>query len=320
MSVKGMDQKVLVQVCIIVRDVEQTTRRYAEIFDFPMPEIQTTLLHDHTHATYYGKPTDARASLVCFEIGQIQFELLQPLDAPSSWKDFLDQHGEGIHHIAFFVPKADITAASFVEMGYVVTQRGLFTGQTGTYTYLDTDKDMGVVVELLEHFGGSPVLQAPPFDTNKGIGTDIICQVGIIVRDIEKTAQRYVDVLGLPKPEIEVTPGYAQSKTTFRGQPSEATARLAFLDFGQIQIELIEPDEKPSVWREFLEQRGEGAHHIAFLVANTQRATDHFARFGMNVAQQGLYTDGSGMYTYLDSQSVLATTVELLEDFAPTGN
>ncbi|MCC7209765.1 MAG: VOC family protein, partial [Anaerolineae bacterium] len=145
MWVRGIDRKVIGQICVIVRDVERTVQRYAEIFDFPLPEVQTTLLHDHTHATYFGQPTDARASLVCFEIGQIQFELLQPLDPPSSWMDHLVRHGEGIHHIAFFVPKTDVVTASFAEQGYVVTQQGLFTGQHGMYTYLDTDKDLGVV-------------------------------------------------------------------------------------------------------------------------------------------------------------------------------
>jgi hypothetical protein len=36
----------------------------------------------------------------------------------------------------------------------------------------------------------------------------------------------------------------------------------------------------------------------------------------MPVIQQGLYSDRSGMYTYLDTQAVLATTIELLETFA----
>ena len=316
MAVIGIDEKVLVQVCINVHDVERTAACYADIFGFDIGEFQVTYLHDHTHATYYGKPTDARAKLTCFNIGQIQYELLQPLDDPSAWKDYLDQHGEGIHHIAFFVPKTDVTAASLVEMGYTITQQGLFTGQTGLYTYLDTDRDLAVVIELLEHFGGSPRLSAPPFPANVGIGTDRVTQVGIIVRDIEKPVQRYVDVLGLPKPPIMETAGYAKSKTTYKGVPSEATAKLAFFPLGQITLELIEPDEKPSVWRDFLDTHGEGAHHVAFQVDNTQRVTDYLAKHGVPVVQQGLYSDGSGMYTYMDSQHQLGTTIELLESFA----
>jgi catechol 2,3-dioxygenase-like lactoylglutathione lyase family enzyme len=315
MAVKGIKDKTLAQVCIIVKDLESAMQKYADILGFNLPEIQETLLHDHTEATYHGKPTDARARLVCFEIGKIQFELLQPLDPPSAWMDFLQKHGDGIHHVAFFVPDTQTAVESFAEHGYTVTHQGLFTGRTGMYTYLDTDRDMGIVIELLEHFDGSPQLSAPPFPADKGIGTDIVCQVGIIVHDIEKTAQRYVDVLGVPKPPIQVTKGYDVTRTTYRGQPSEATAKLAFLDFGQVQIELIEPDEKPSVWRDYLNEKGEGAQHIAFVVKNTGEVTGYLAKAGIPIAQQALYSSGGGMYTYMDSDAALGTTVELLENF-----
>jgi catechol 2,3-dioxygenase-like lactoylglutathione lyase family enzyme len=317
MPVTGIGDRIIGQVCIIVRDVEQTAAHYAEILGFDLTsEFQVTLRHDHTRATYYGQPTDARAKIAACDIGQIQFELLQPLDPHSSWNDYLEQHGEGIHHIAFFVPKTDIPAQSFRELGYTVTQQGLFTGQSGMYTYLDTDKDLGIVVELLEHFGGSPKIDMPPFPADRGIGTGRVIQVGIIVRDIERTVQRYCDILAFPRPPIMVTPGYEIVKTTYNGQPSDATAKLAFFSAGQLQIELIEPDEKPSVWRDFLDANGEGAHHIAFPVQNTRRATDYMAQYGITVSQQGLYSSRNGMYTYLDSQSQLGTTVELLENFA----
>ncbi len=312
MAVDGIDDKVIGQICIIVSDVEKAARNTAKIFDFDLPdEVQVTNLYDQTKATYNGKPTDARAKIICFNIGRIQFEFLQPLDPPSAWWDYLDQHGEGVHHIAFFVPKTDIVAESFMDEGYKVTHQGLFTGQSGMYTYVNTDSDLGIVIELLEHFGGTPTFNAPPFPADKGIGTDVVCQVGLIVKDIEATAQRYSDVLGVPKPPIQTTLG----GSTYKGQLSDATAKLAFMDFGQITIELIQPDEKPSVWRDFLDTRGEGAQHIAFQIADTKKVVAHFAENGIAVAQQGLYSDKSGMYTYMASDEALGTTIELLESF-----
>lgn len=317
MPVTGIDDRVITQVCIIVRDVEETAARYAEILGFDLTsDFQVTLGHDQTHATYFGQPTDARAKIAACDMGQIQFELLEPLDPQSSWNDYLERHGEGIHHVAFFVAKTGAPAKSFSEHGYTITHQGLFTGQSGVYTYLDTDKDLGVVVELLEHFGGSPKIDTPPFPADRGIGTDRVIQIGIIVCDIERTTRRYCEVLGFERPPIMVTPGYEVVNTTYNGQPSDATAKLAFLNAGQLQIELIEPDEKPSVWRDFLNANGEGAHHIAFPVQNTKQATDYLARYGIVVSQQGLYSSRNGMYTYLDSQSQLGTTIELLESFA----
>jgi hypothetical protein len=73
--------------------------------------------------------------------------------APGARKDYLDQHGKGIHHVAFFVPKTEVAASSFVEHGYTITQQGLFTGQAGMYLYLASETQPGTTLELLADFG-----------------------------------------------------------------------------------------------------------------------------------------------------------------------
>ncbi len=147
------------------------------------------------------------------------------------------------------------------------------------------------------------------------LNPDMICQIGLIVRDIEASIKRFRAVFGFPETPVVTTAGYERGKTTFHGEPSDATAKLAFFNAGQIQIELIEPDEKPSVWREFLEQHGEGVHHIAFRVNDTHAAMERLASHGIGEAQQGLYSDASGMYTYVDSAPTLGVMLELLENF-----
>jgi len=153
-------------------------------------------------------------------------------------------------------------------------------------------------------------MSAPVLDTEK------LCQVGFVVHDVVATAKKYVEAFGLPEPTFIETPGYAASKTIVNGEPSEATAKLAFFQTGQLVIELIQPDEKPSVWRDFLDKNGEGVHHIAFRVADTKATEAALAKEGMPVLQQGLYADASGMYTYLDSAPQLGVMIELLENFA----
>ncbi|MEP6985757.1 MAG: VOC family protein, partial [Chloroflexota bacterium] len=69
-----------------------------------------------------------------------------------------------------------------------------------------------------------------------------------------------------------------------------------------------------SVWRNILDEKGDSVHHIAFQV-DTPRAADHFAKHGIAIAQQGLYGDRRGIYTYMDSASKLGIIIELLESF-----
>lgn len=139
-----------------------------------------------------------------------------------------------------------------------------------------------------------------------------VTQIGYIVKDIEEARQRFAQFFGLDVPEIMVTAGYDRARTEYRGKPSEATAKLAFFHLENLDVELIEPDEKPSVWREFLEEHGEGIQHIAFEIKGMQQKIELFGRDGMELLQKGEYT--GGRYAYLDTTKAVNTVVELLEN------
>lgn len=146
-----------------------------------------------------------------------------------------------------------------------------------------------------------------------GLGTNIITQIGIVVHDIEKSIGAYCSILGLPRPQVILTDEYEKARTIYRGEPTNAQAKLAFFDMGQVQIELIEPLDGPSTWKEFLENKGEGVHHIAFQIKNTPDVVTYLDNQGIPLVQQGHYT--GGMYSYLDASSKLGVILELLENF-----
>ncbi len=85
------------------------------------------------------------------------------------------------------------------------------------------------------------------------LGSNIVCQVGLIVRDIAKSAQAYSQVFGMPKPPVIITDEPDVAKTTYKGEPTNAQAKLAFFQMGQVSLELIEPIGGPSTWQEFLD-------------------------------------------------------------------
>ena len=139
-----------------------------------------------------------------------------------------------------------------------------------------------------------------------------VTQIGYIVKDIDEARKRFAQFFDLPAPEIMVTAGYDQAQTEYRSQPSEATAKLAFFHLDNLDIELIEPDEKPSVWREFLEEHGEGIQHLAFEIKGMQQKIELFSKDGMGLIQKGEYT--GGRYAYFDTIKGISTIVELLEN------
>ncbi len=148
----------------------------------------------------------------------------------------------------------------------------------------------------------------------KTFGDNIVTQVGLVVRDIEKSLDRYMDIFGLEtRPGVNITDMVDKANTTYHGQPSSARAKLAFIQAGQVTIELIEPVGGPSTWQEFLDMHGEGVHHIAFNIQGTEKVVSFLQSRDILVAQRGDYT--GGQYTYVDSAPQLGVILELLEDF-----
>lgn len=146
----------------------------------------------------------------------------------------------------------------------------------------------------------------------KLLNTDVVTQIGIIVRDIEATSQEWAKFLGIENPGWIVTAGLEEAQTNYRGSPSEARAKLAFFELGNLTIELIEPDQQPSTWREFLDQHGEGVHHIAFGIKGMAEQKLVLKKAGFEFVQSGEYT--GGRYAYFDSLPQLKVLLELLEN------
>jgi len=148
--------------------------------------------------------------------------------------------------------------------------------------------------------------------TNQRLGTTTITQVGIIVKDIETKVQAWADVLGLPVPKIIITDKVDVAMTEYEGKSTPARAKLAFFQLGQVDLELIEPIDGPSTWRDQLDQQGESLHHIAFEIKGMQEKIAFLESKGLRLVQRGEYT--GGRYAYVDGRAQLGTVLELLKN------
>jgi hypothetical protein len=138
-------------------------------------------------------------------------------------------------------------------------------------------------------------------------------QVGFIVSDIDKSAATWAEFLGVDVPDIILAEGHHMNPTTFKGEPSDAKAKLAFFQLDNITIELIEPVGENSTWKEFLVGDGEKVHHIAFEVNEMDETVKKFKKFDIPMIQHGGW-DG-GEYGYMDGTEKLGVIVELLQHY-----
>jgi hypothetical protein len=81
-----------------------------------------------------------------------QFEIIQPLDGPSVHADWLEERGDGFHHVGYVVRSLEQTTAEMEAAGHRVIARihSFGADRDGAAAYYDTADTLGVLVEAVE--------------------------------------------------------------------------------------------------------------------------------------------------------------------------
>ncbi|MDL2318136.1 VOC family protein [Eubacteriales bacterium OttesenSCG-928-A19] len=137
-----IDSNAIIQVAIVVRDIEKAAAAYASLFGLEMPEIRNAF----PSITYRGERVKTKALLCAFPMGGVVLELVQPDAVETSWKEYLDAHGEGVHHIGVMVEDLDGAKAAMAEHGAGTRQFG--GAGWGSYSVMDTEALLGVNFSL----------------------------------------------------------------------------------------------------------------------------------------------------------------------------
>jgi hypothetical protein len=139
-----------------------------------------------------------------------------------------------------------------------------------------------------------------------------IVQVAVVVSNIEAKSRAWAALFGQPVPQVRITDSADVARTEYKGAPTPARAKLAFFRFGDLSVELIEPIDGPSTWRDQLAAHGDSLHHIAFRIQGMGAALKLLADHGITPIQRGEYT--GGRYAYCDAVDQLGLVLELLEN------
>ncbi|MFX0004382.1 MAG: VOC family protein [Candidatus Hodarchaeota archaeon] len=97
---------------------------------------------------YRGRKSQITRQLAFSRLMGTQIELIKWINGDCLFKEFLDQGKEGLHHIAFYIENTDYYIKEFEKSGIGMLQAG--ESFNTRVTYMDTEKDLGFFVELLE--------------------------------------------------------------------------------------------------------------------------------------------------------------------------
>ena len=137
------------QIAVVCNDLEQTMARYTallgwgpwSVYRHEPPRLHDTELRGaRVEYTMLGAET---------HVGDTGFELLQPLEGPSIYKEWLEQRGEGLHHVAVMLRSVEESTKlkrRFAEIGAPVLMAGRI-GETIEYFYVDTEPSLKIILE-----------------------------------------------------------------------------------------------------------------------------------------------------------------------------
>jgi methylmalonyl-CoA/ethylmalonyl-CoA epimerase len=119
-----------------------------------------------------------------------------------------------------------------------------------------------------------------------------VIQVGVVVKDVDKTVERLSELGIGPFNEMKLSP---EREEWFRDKRMYADFKIYGAMIGDIQIELIQPLDGDSPHKEFLETKGEGIQHIGLAVPDVQKAVDELTKKDVEILLRAKFPGGGGV-------------------------
>jgi methylmalonyl-CoA/ethylmalonyl-CoA epimerase len=152
-----------IQVAVVVRDLDAAMRTYVHDYGIGPWEIYGFDPGNVADMREDGERVERAWRLAIAYVGEVQWELIEPLDEESVYARFLAENGGGLHHVGVSVPDFDGTLAEQAGRGNGVLLGGEYKGIR--FAYLDTVGDLGFVTEI---FSGAPGADQRPDATYSG--------------------------------------------------------------------------------------------------------------------------------------------------------
>lgn len=150
------------------------------------------------------------------------------------------------------------------------------------------------------------------FADGRASGPLRISQIAFVVRDIDDALERFHRVLGWGPWNVYEHKPPALHDTYLRGKPTPYTMIGAEAHVGPVDVELVQPVDGPSIYQEWLDEHGEGVHHIAVMRAtpeDSEAARAHFESIGAPVLMEGRIGETIHFW-YVDTQPMLKVIFE----------
>jgi catechol 2,3-dioxygenase-like lactoylglutathione lyase family enzyme len=242
-------------------------------------------------------------------LGALIIDWIQPVGGRGLFADYLERHrGPGIMGLMHNVPTPEALRAEVARLGAAGVKpklAGVFSAgeATAECAFMDTAErgmhTLGLVV-------------APDSGMDPGPPERQVTQFAFIASKPEPVSAFWAS---LGWPAFTYTEVVSRDPV-YRGKPGVFGMRLGWQRHGPVPFEWIQPLQGPSAYHDYLGKFGEGFHHLAFNVADMDRAIEEWNGLGYEMTMAGAWGEkdkpGSGRFAYFDVSRDGGVEVELL--------
>ena len=311
--------KRLIQVGMVVPNLLGSMSNY--VYSYGIGPMYVTEFNSKNveEMQLYGKRNNYSMKIGVCPVGDVRFELIEPI-TKSIYSDFLLKNGSNIiHHLKLEVDNYFETLAHFDSIGIKTIQVGHQLGAKGKniYSYLDTIEYCGFITEIVNV--SEDFIKPEPecwFPGKKITFNPLFIQpvkIGIVVKNIKTSINNYLDLFGLEKCVIKDFNSRNIYDMCINEKRKDFTFKAAFYNLGNVQLELIEPISESS-YSNFYNIYGENTvHHIGMKVNNCCEILRFLKNSGIKIKQSGNYLGKNNFY-YLSTELQLNFITEIFEN------
>lgn len=124
--------------------------------------------------------------------------------------------------------------------------------------------------------------------------------IGIAVKNLDERITYYTEILGFKLLRVEEVP--------------TQHARVAFIDAGNILLELLEPTSEQGAIYNHIEKRGEGIQHVAFSVKDIRQRMEELREKGVRLlSEEPVPGAGGAQAAFIHPKDSFGVLYELYE-------
>jgi hypothetical protein len=144
--VDTIDTTTIMQICLVVKDAEATMRNFMDLFGIEKGVLKQIPPAEKSKTYYHGKEITTSTKYYVFRMGNIVFELTQPDDSPSVWKEVLDKNGQGLCYLGIMVEDSAKVVSLLEKKGNPRIHHG--GTPESNYSIVDTRESLGFLMNV----------------------------------------------------------------------------------------------------------------------------------------------------------------------------